>query len=381
MAWREYTYMSEREEFVRRALAGDSNMSALSRRFGVSRKTGYKWLTRFDPAVAHSLQDRSRRPLLSPRRSAESMEAIVCAVRREHPAWGGRKIHHLLRADGFVAVPAASTITGILARNGLLLPGRRLVRDFQRFEADQPNDLWQMDFKGHFPTPAGRCNPLTVLDDHSRFNLCLAACADQQAETVQKELVRVFRCYGLPERMLMDNGSPWGSDQAHPHTRFTAWLIRLGVRVSHGRPYHPQTQGKEERFHRTLKAELLSPLPDWPGLGDAQVAFDAWREVYNHRRPHEAIGNRPPMSRYQPSPRPFPETLPPVAYEHGDEVRQVGDKGRISFRGRRFLVSRAFIGQPVALRATETDGQYDIYYCLQRVGSLSLRAPPPEAEV
>ncbi|HZP91789.1 MAG TPA: DDE-type integrase/transposase/recombinase [Burkholderiales bacterium] len=156
-------------------------------------------------------------------------------------------------------MPAASTISSILKRHGLIDPAHSLShRAFQRFQRERPNALWQMDFKGHFPVGALRCHPLTALDDHSRFSVALRACGDEQSRTVQHELTDCFRRYGLPEQMLMDNGSPWGDDAAHVLTVFTVWLIRLGVGVIHARPYHPQTQGKAERFHRTLKAELLN---------------------------------------------------------------------------------------------------------------------------
>lgn len=367
MPWRERTCMSERSEFVTWAVEEGTNLSALCRHFGISRKTGYKWLRRYRDEGPAGLAERSRRPRASPTRTASELEARVCALREQHPAWGGRKLHHVLRWKGVESPPAPSTITSILDRNGLLAPDRRLVRDLQHFEAPEPNVLWQMDFKGPVHTEKQRCHPLTLLDDHSRFNVCLAACADQRAETVREQLIRTFERTGLPERMLMDNGSPWGSDQAHPHTKLTAWLIRQGVTVLHGRPFHPQTQGKEERFHRTLALEVLSQRLRWQDQRELQAAFDRWRDLYNFRRPHEALGHKPPASRYQPSPRPFNPVLPPIEYDRGDEVRKVQDKGKISFRGRSFLVSRAFIGEPVALRAVE-DGVWEVYYCHQRVG-------------
>jgi transposase InsO family protein len=371
MPWRERTCMSERSEFVVWALEEGANLSALCRHFGISRKTGYKWLRRYRDEGSAGLADRSRRPRASPRRTTPELEARLCALRKQHPAWGGRKLHHVLRREGVPTTPAPSTITGILNRNGLLDPERRLVRDLQRFEAPAPNALWQMDFKGPVDTDQRRCYPLTVLDDHSRFNVCLAACTDQRAETVQQQLIHTFEQTGLPERMLMDNGSPWGSDWVHPHTKLTAWLIRQGITVLHGRPFHPQTQGKEERFHRTLALELLSRRVDWPSPDELQEAFDGWRDLYNYQRPHEALGHVPPASRYQPSPRPFRSTLPPIEYDRADEVRKVQQKGRISFRGHDVLVSRAFIGEPVALRPVG-DGAWDVYYCHQRVGHVDL---------
>ena len=371
MPWKERTPVSERGEFVEFAGREAVNLSALARQYGISRKTGYKWLRRVRAHGLEGLRDRSRRPYLSPTRTPEDVEALVCALRAQHPAWGGRKLHHALRHEGVPRVPAPSTITGILDRHGLLSPEGRRPHAWQRFEEARPNALWQMDFKGHFPTDHGRCHPFTVLDDHSRFNICLTACPDERAETVRGELRGAFQRFGLPERMLMDNGAPWGSEAAHPHTKLTAWLIRHGVTVVHGRPYHPQTQGKEERFHRTLALEVLATRPYWPSLREVQHAFDGWRAVYNLRRPHEALGHAPPATRYQPSPRPFPTKLPAIEYAPGDEVRKVQAKGRISFRGREWLVSRAFIGEPVALRPTG-DGLWEVYYCHQRVSTLDL---------
>ena len=370
MPWKDVTPVSERSEFVMFGSQKGTEMSTLCRQYGVSRKTGYKWLQRLRGEGWEGLHDRSRRPHRSPRRTPAEVEALVCALRTEHPAWGGRKLHHALRGDGVLHPPAPSTITGILDRTGLLAAERRRQRDWQRFEEARPNGLWQMDFKGHFATGEGRCHPLTVLDDHSRFNVSLVACPNERAETVRQHLTHAFQRYGLPLRMLMDNGSPWGSDAVNRHTHLTAWLIRLGITVLHGRPYHPQTQGKDERFHRTLTEEVLARQPSWTGLSEVQCAFAAWRDVYNLRRPHEALDHATPASRYQPSTRPFPDALAPIEYPPGDQIRKVQDKGRISFKGQEFLVSRAFIGEPVALRP-RADGVWDVYYCHQHVRRIS----------
>ena len=216
MPWREATPMSERSEFLSFVRRRGLTMSALCHRYGVSRKTGYKWLRRARESGPEGLADRSRRPHHSPARTPPAVEAVICSLRTEQPAWGGRKLHHLLQHEGFAYPPAPSTITGILRRNGLLTPGRRTQRDWQRFEEPYPNGLWQMDFKGHFAMSEGRCHPLTVLDDHSRFNLCLAACPNERAETVQDHLTGVMQRYGLPERLLMDNGSPLGQRRCAP---------------------------------------------------------------------------------------------------------------------------------------------------------------------
>jgi transposase InsO family protein len=206
MPWKESTPMSARSEFVAFARLPDPNMSELCRRFAISRKTGYKWLRRSVPGL--DVADRSRRPASSPRRTPPGVEAHVLAIRQRYPFYGGRKIRHVLLREAVERPPAASTITAILDRHGLLSPERRRVRNWLRFEEAAPNALWQMDFKGHFPVSRGRCHPLTVLDDHSRFCLCLAACPDEQGATVRTHLTAAFRRYGLPERMLMDNGGP-----------------------------------------------------------------------------------------------------------------------------------------------------------------------------
>jgi transposase InsO family protein len=370
VSWRESTCMSQRLEFIAQAKLREVRFSTLCRQYGISRKTGYKWLQREEGAVEYS-----RRPLTSPRKTSPEVEALVCELRQQEPTWGGRKIRHRLLLDGTAGLPAASTISDILRRHGLLSPPLRPQRDLVRFEAEQPNDLWQMDFKGQFETEAGTCYPLTVLDDHSRFLLCLTACPDQQTETVQKALTRVFRQYGLPRRILCDNGPPWGSDAQHRFTKLYAWLMRLGIQVSHGRPYHPQTQGKEERFHRTLKEELLLRREsDWRDLQDVQVSFDLYRQRYNEYRPHQSLGGIPPSWRYTASPRALPDALPEPVYEPSDLLRRVSKDRRFDFRGHAYRVSKAFVGQTIALRAN-TQGGWDVYYCWQRLGRLDHSSP------
>jgi len=373
MPWKECSAVSCREEFVGLAQGERAQMSALCRRFGVSRKTGYKWVKRYASAGVSGLLDRSRRPRDSPGRTSETMEGRVLAVRIEHPAWGGRKIRRVLLNAGHQDVPSASTITAILHRHGLIDETESIRhKAWMRFEHEHPNDLWQMDFKGHFAMNQSRCHPLTVLDDHSRFCVALEACGNERTGTVRERLTGVFRRYGLPHRMLMDNGSPWGSDADHPWTPLTVWLLRLDVGVSHGRPYHPQTQGKDERFHRTLKAEVLSGR-SFENLPACQSAFDDWRETYNVRRPHEALELNTPITRYAISPRSFPEALPAIEYGPGDTVRRVYDGGQITLGNREYRVGKAFCGYPVALRSTARDGVLDVYFRTRRIGWINER--------
>jgi transposase InsO family protein len=276
---------------------------------------------------------------------------------------GGRKIRRILQDDGVIGVPAASTITAILRRHGCLDgPGTGETRHWTRFEHAVPNDLWQMDFKGHFALRAGRCHPLTVLDDHSRYALVIGACDNERTATVRAHLEALFERHGLPRRILTDNGSPWGtSGSSERHTVLTVWLMDLGIAVVHGRPYHPQTQGKEERFHRTLKSEVLDDRL-FENLAVAQKTFDDWRHIYNTRRPHEALGLATPATRYRPSPRAMPRHIAPPDYEPQAYVRKVGKNGFIGFRNRPVRMSKAFIGKYVALRATNTDGLFDLCY-------------------
>jgi transposase InsO family protein len=374
MPWRELSIMDQREEFVKLALLPGANKRELCQRFGISRSKGYKWIARYAAEGRDGLSDRSRRPQHSPTRTAAAVEARVLRIRAEsNNVWGGRKIARVLTDAGELVVPAASTITEILRRHGKLEqragehPG-----PYQRFEREQPNELWQMDFKGDFAIERGRCHPLTVLDDHSRYSLGLEACETQQDQPTRERLVSVFRRYGLPLQMLMDNGGPWGDSGGGPFTAFTVWLLRLGIRVTHGRPYHPQTQGKDERFHRTLKAEVLFGR-QFADIAECQKAFNRWRHVYNHERPHQALDFGTPSKRYRLSPRSFPEKLPPIEYGDGDAVRKADQGGDITFKSLRMRLGKPFRGQPIALRPSSEDGVFTIHFCRHQISSVDLR--------
>jgi transposase InsO family protein len=374
MVWRTPSVSLQREEFVALARGAHGNVSRLCARFGISRKTGYKWLARAEAAARDQTaeswsHDRSHRPLSMPARCAGQLEAAVLEVRQEHPAWGGRKLRRRLELDGIEQPPAASTITAILRRHGRLEREQCLARGpLQRFERAAPNELWQMDFKGAVNTAAGPCQPLTVIDDHSRYALAVSACGNQRASSVREALEPVLARYGLPQRMLMDNGACWGRIEA-TWTVLEVWLLRLGIAVSHGRPYHPQTQGKCERFNRTLKAEALHGR-NFADLDHCQRVFDAFRHSYNHQRPHEALGLEVPASRYRPSV--FAYNPPPAQIEYlpDDLVRRVAPAGYFSLRKGHYHVGRAFAGQPVALRPTAQPGCWAVYYCQQCIAQI-----------
>jgi transposase InsO family protein len=370
MPWSEVSIMDQRREFVRLAMQEGANRRELCRRFGIHPDTGYKWLGRWESDG--ELVDRSRRPHSSPARTDEAVEALVLAVRDAHPAWGARKIARCLEREE-VESPALSTIHGILRRNGRVVAPAGGAAAQQRFEKPAPNLLWQMDFKGWVRLGDGsRCHPLTVLDDHSRYDLCLQACANEQGSTVQGRLELIFRRYGLPEAFFVDNGSPWGDSSGQRWTRFGVWLLKLGISVLHSRPYHPQSRGKNERFHRTLKAEVFA-LKRFRNLSEAQRAFDAWRTIYNHDRPHQALDQEVPASRYRPSPRSMPERLPQVEYDEREIVRSVPTtKDYISFKARHWKVPQAFRGERVAIRPLSTDGQYGIFFAAHQIAKIDL---------
>jgi transposase InsO family protein len=365
--------MSQRLEFCVLATQSGLAFSELCRRYGVSRKTGYKWVERYRADGAEGLQDRSRRPRHSPKQVSLSVAQTVITLRQE-TGWCGRKLRRRLRDLGYNEVPAASTCTEILRRADLLThdsPGGPM----QRFERSLPNQLLQMDHKGDFPTQSGeRCHALTVLDDHSRFNLVLDAASDQRTATVQAALTSAFERYGLPEAILCDNGGAWGNvAEGVGYTPLTVWLLQLGVRVIHGRPYHPQTQGKEERFHRTLKRELLQ-RHTWRDLAHCAQQFSRYRQRYNHERPHDSLAGDTPASHYRPSVRAMPAHLPLPQYSEMD-VRVVRAKGVITFGNQTWYIGEAFASLPLGLRpSAQADGQWDVYFHHFKLGYLDFTA-------
>lgn len=360
MPWKEVSAMSARREFVTLASRPGVNVRELCRRFEISPTTAYKWLGR-DMDYA----DRSRRPHHSPNRTCESVESVLLEIRDAHPQWNARKIRRLGMKElkPGQRMPAASTVGAILKRNGRITDqASAAAHHWQRFEHPAPNDLSQIDFMGHFAVGQKRCYALTMIDDHSRFAQVLAACDNERTETVKAHLIEAFRRYGLPSAINMDNGNPWGNPTGNPYTKLTVWLMRLGVQISHSRPSHPQTNGKDERFHRTIRAELVGQR-SFSRFADLQPSFEEWRHVYNYVRPHEALSLEVPASRYEPSCRTYPESLPPVLYNESDVVRVVRQNGMVALWRNDFYVSQAFAGERVALRATTEDGIWGLYFC------------------
>jgi len=365
MSWNSKTVMELREEFIIYALKPEANISQLCNIFKISRKTGYKWISRY--RNGSDFGNLSRKPLYSPGRTDKKTEEVIIELRKKNPTWGGRKIKAYF-ANRNIILPAASTISKILSRKGYINEEKR-VTQYKRFEHDAPNRLWQMDYKGYFKMEQSVCHPLTILDDHSRFSICLKACKNELSLTVKESLTEVFNKYGLPERMNMDNGSPWGNSMDRQrHTQLTIWLMELGIRVSHSRPYHPQTNGKDERFHRTLKQDLIlrSYFRD---LNHAQKLFDDWRDFYNTQRPHEAIGNKAPISRYYPSYRSYKKV--DFEYPQSHIIRKVC-KGRISFKGNYITIGKAFSGKNIGLLEV-TDGVFGVYFLNNKLKEFDVR--------
>jgi transposase InsO family protein len=296
----------------------------------------------------------------------------ILSLRAQHPAIGARKLKRMLENNG-IAAPAYSTINDILKRHGCITPeASQAAKPLTRFEKAAPNDMWQVDFKGHFAMTDGqRCHPLTVIDDHSRYCISLKAHRDEQFEGVRASLYEAFVEHGLPGRLLCDNGNPWGTSQSVGYTRMEVWLMDLGVLTLHGRAHHPQTQGKDERFNGTLKQELLR-FTDPCDLADAQHRFDDYRAFYNHHRPHHALSLEVPAFRYRPSLRPLPKTIEPWTYPAGYAVRRVKSSGYVTFRGQGYFVSEAFSSLEVGLCDSPTADCVDLYYRQFRVACIDV---------
>lgn len=360
--------MLEKLHFVELAAKPGSNIRELCRRFDISPTTGYQLLKRYVEEGEAGLAERSRRPVNSPTKTDEAMEKLILELRAE-THWGARKIAKVLSTELDMEVKR-STTHSVLERNGAVaLADSQKHTAWKRFEHERPNDLWQMDFMGPVATARGSFEPLTVIDDHSRFNICLLACSDQRSETVQQALTEVFRRFGIPWRMTMDNGSPWGDDGLVLLTRLTAWLIRIGIRVSHSRPYHPQTQGKDERFHRTVREEVTNHIT-CADQAHLQKALDVFQRRYNYRRPHESLGMDRPSDRYRPSTRSMPKVLLPIDY--GDALtRNVNKSGKISFRGHELRVGKGCAGMVVGLRPT-TEELIEVYFCNQQIAVVDM---------
>jgi transposase InsO family protein len=351
-------------------------MTELCARYDVSRKTGYKWLERFDEAGRRGLQDRSRAPHHCPHRIAKEVAAVICAARRQHPSWGPAKLVAWLRPRyPAVAWPAVSTAGDLLARRGLVKKRRRR-RHYQHPGVvppitTQPNDLWTADFKGHFRTRDGiYCYPLTIADQHTRYLLACHGLLSTKGHGVRPVFDRLFREYGLPGAIRTDNGVPFATCGIHGLSQLNVWWLRLGIQHQRILPASPQQNGAHERMHKTLKGEAIRPPRST--LATQQRAFNAFRRLYNDERPHEALHDRTPASLYRPSRREYSGTLPPVEYPGHFIVKRVTNAGTIRLRKRLLFLANALKQHPVGLEEID-DGVWSIHFCRVLLGRVDER--------
>lgn len=346
MAWRTSKVQEQRIEFVVAAHRREKSLTELCAEFEISRPTGYQWLKRYEANGIRGVVEKSRRPHASPRRTAAEWEERAVELRRERPDWGARKIQHLLEREG-IRLPG-STIHRIFWRHDLVRKGEPRRLALRRFERERPNQLWQMDFKGPkgWDQPVG---PLSVLDDHSRYAVALENTGSTQAQGVQCVLERVFHDSGVPEEMLMDHGTPWFNTQGRlGWSQFTVWLMDQDVALHFSGRGHPQTQGKVERFHRSLTSALLRR--GTPEQAQRQVWLDAFRQEYNCVRPHEALQMRTPHQVWQKSLRAYREQSVAWLYPAGSEVKEVDRTGQLRLQHRRYYISKALAGREVGLQ-------------------------------
>ena len=369
MVWRETVIMDERLKFVAACLSGEETMSALCLVYGISRKTGYKWLGRFRVHGPAGLHDLARAPLNHGRATAAALVEQIVAEKEAHPLWGPKKIAaRLKRLSPEVIWPAASTVGEILKRHGLV--GRRQTRwkacgTGPFTEPDGPNALWTADHKGWFRLgDKSRCEPLTVMDAHSRYMLGLEAVTSTGQSEAWPVFERLFCEFGLPQRLRSDNGSPFASAGVTGLTPLAVRFLKLGIVLERIAPGKPQQNGRHERFHLTLMPLARAARGC---RQEQQQAFDAFRAEYNGERPHEALGQTPPAEHYQKSPRPMPRHWPEPDYPAEAAVRRVRHNGEIKWNGELIYIAQGLAGEPVAVEETE-DGKWAVRFYAHPLG-------------
>lgn len=365
MPWLETLPMDQRAQFVADAQRELYDMTTLCARYGVSRKTGYKWLARYAADGRRGLGDRSHAPHRCPHRIDDALAALLVAARRAHPTWGPAKLVHYLapRHPAVAAWPAVSTVADLLKRHDLVRPRRRqrpaVHPGAVPICTTAPNDLWTADFKGQFRTQDGvYCFPLTIADQHTRYLLRVHGLLNTRGVGVRPVFERAFREFGLPSAIRTDNGVPFANTGLHGLTQLNVWWLRLGIQHQRIRPASPQENGAHERMHRTLKAETTRPPAR--DLARQQRAFLAFQREYNHDRPHAALGGDPPAARYSPSPRAYPATLPALAYPGHFLVKRVTNAGTIRFQHKLLFLANALKQHHVGLEERD-DGVWSLY--------------------
>lgn len=345
MPWESKTVEELRKEFVLEA-ERSSNFSAVCREFGITRKTGYKWLERY--RADGSLSDQSRRPRTTANKTPEETEKLIIELRSENPGWGAKTLKQVLENQGHI-IPSQKTVNNILNRYGCISLEEALKhKPYIRFEKENCNDMWQTDFKGEFKTLDNKyCYPLNIFDDRSRFLIKTASFSSTE-NVVLPTFKAAFYEYGMPWSVLSDNGAQFAGFKKG-FTQFEKWLMNHDVLPIHGRIRHPQTQGKIERFHRTMKSELLKHN-SFENAEAADRAIQLWRDKYNNIRPHEALGMKCPADIYKPSEREYHDEVKRFEYSGQYHVIKVNSWGYVRFDQWQVYLSETMIGEYIEFR-------------------------------
>lgn len=377
MPWKETYVMDERARFVLEGMEENTNLAALCRRFGISRKTGYKWLLRYRTQGLAGLYDVSRRPLTIPHETSAATICEIIRFRLGHTSWGPKKIKATLAKRGVKGLPATSTIGAILDRSGLIVKKRRTRRrpypqSNHCVSPNAPNDVWTVDYKGWwFMQDGRRCVPLTIRDEYSKYILRIAALGECSRQAAQEQFERVFHQYGLPKVIRSDNGTPFAGNGITGLSGLSAWWIRLGIRPDRTRPAHPQDNGGHERMHRDLKKELQKE--PCRSLDTEQERFDRWSSIYNHERPHEALGQRTPDEVYNQSDRRYQGTEKAPDYPTSWLTKLVYGNGCIRWKDDFVYISSALCGDRVGMEEVEKDN-FRVWYGMLAIGELEFTA-------
>ena len=383
MPWKETRPMDERVRFIA-AIQEDprGNFTRLCERFGVSRDKGYKWLARYKEHGPSGLEDRAPVARSCPHKTDDAIADRVVAMRKALPLAGPKKLRQRMLDKGELNVPAASTIGDILKARGLIRPRRARLRvppsPNQLDPCAEPNDVWCIDFKGHFTLGDGsRCDPLTLTDAATRYLFKCEAVADIGYAGVRAELDLAFREFGLPLKIRSDNGPPFASKALGGLSRLSVWWIQIGILPERIEPGKPQQNGRHERMHKTLKEHTANP--PHATLAEQQRAFDLFRRDYNDERPHEALGQKTPASHYEPSPRAMPDRPREPEYRDDFVVRRTNNSGHFSFKGETLPAGVPLSNQPIGLRQTD-EGEWDLFYGPLLVGYVLMRDGKPRIQ-
>ncbi len=374
MPWEEIDIVKRRKEFIDHYLTGDYRFKGLCISYGISRKTGYKWVGRFMSGGYNNLTDRSSAPKHIAHRTADEVSQLIITTKLNHQNWGPKKIlDYLRRHEPQVPLPADSTAGEILKKAGLVKPRkvrRRVPADEHPFgDCEQSNQVWSVDYKGQFKLGNGKlCYPLTITDNHSRYLLQCRALTSTCYQDARDWMEWTFREYGLPEAMRSDNGSPFASIAAGGISRLSMWWIQLGIRPQRIKPGCPQQNGRHERMHRTLKEAVINPSAY--SAPRQQKRFDEFIAEYNHERSHEGLDRQCPDAVYEYSSRSYPERIPEIEYDEGKVIRRVKRSGEIQWQNQRIYISQVISGQAVSLEEID-NGVWEVCYGFYRLGTLT----------